>query len=286
MKVFVNERILVSNELWIPKNQIEFENNLESLIDSLHCFNFFNECEVFYNSEGISELFKNIDFINEEEQYPLFDKIAQLRELFKDSSKVTDWFYGKIQKNDHNYLIQLGNGFCPHPADGTSIAEATEYKFQNEKIVILNLISSEFNLNNKMYVNRVNTIPPNEMNLIELDLIYNQNNTLEYYFENRTKIEFNLNPKHGENHTKLKIIDGEEVSPLECTKEEANILLQIAIGNKNTSKLFAFDIKREKFIEFKYDNTTNPTTYHGYHPHKQKIPNDIQSFLKKIQPSD
>lgn len=278
MKVFINESILAPGGLWEPSDRMEFEDNIKSIIDSIKCFGFLNEIDLYFNSVGIKQLIDELKIVNACEEYLLFDKIAQLREAIKNCDAM-DWSENKLQKNDINYLVQLGEGFTPVPSNGTSIAEACESKYLGEKILILNFLASVFNTEDVIKVIRGNVNPPKDMDLVKIDCLCKKEYGIKYYLKSR-KIRYNHNNKHGENHNDVKYENGEVISPLKCKIHEATELLKLAVGNKKSDKLFAFDFERKEFIEFKYDNTLNPMGYHGYHPHDQKIPPDIKRFIK------
>lgn len=276
MKVFINDRVYLSGKDWVP-DEAEFNHNMDSLLDLLNCFNFLKECQIFYNGEGFKVIFQNLSLVNE---YFLTNKVDHLRTMI-DEIDAVDWTQSTIQKMNYVYFLQLNGGGTTYNVTGESLAEAAEYKHINQKAVIINFISSDFNISNTVYVNKSNAIPPNDMILLSLEVINSKNDMLEFFLENREEIIFNLNSKHGENHNIVKYDNGKVISPLECTKEDANIILKLSIGGSIKSKeLYAYDEKREKFIIFKSDNTSNPKSFHGYHPHDQnEIPEKIKSFL-------
>lgn len=273
MKVFINESILIPGNIWEPKDKIDFENNLKQIIDSIKCFGFFDESQLYFYSSGIKKLLEDLHLVDGVEEYFLSDIIVQFREAIKKYNAI-DWSQNQSHRNDFNYLVQLGEGFTPIPSNGTSIAEACEYKYQGKKTLLLNFLSSEFNGDSLINIVRGDTKPPKDMTLVKIDCLSEKSTSIRYYLQNR-EIAYTHNDKHGENHELVK----EKISPLKCKIEVAAKLLQISIGHKKSDKLFAYDFDRNEFIEFKYDNTENPKGYHGYHPHDQKIPTDIEKFL-------
>ena len=104
----------------------------------------------------------------------------------------------------------------------------------------------------------------------------------EWYAENRRPIrKFEANTKHGQDgvgahpHSK-----GNKVSKLECSPEEAQQLLNSAVGKAEDKSLYNYDRVRNKYMEFKYSGNGN--TYHGYHlceKQSESIPNEAK---KKI----
>lgn len=279
MKVFINESILTPDKIWEPTSKEEFNSNIQELLHSLGCFNFFNECEIFFSSTGISKLIEDLKFVDECNEYSLFDEISQLRQAIVDLDAI-DWSQSKIHKDDYNYIVQLDGGFTPYNSTGTSLAEATEYRHDNNKTVILNFLSSQFNSYNYVKINRANINPPGDMNLYSIESFCQKNEVISCYLKNRDVIEYNHNTKHGENHTVVKTIDGKIISPLECTQAEARQYVKLAIGDRKGKDLYSYDAGRDKFIRFKYENTENPKTYHAFYPHNQDIPKEVKGFLK------
>lgn len=278
MKAFINENILVPGKTWEPLNKEDFEDNIKKIIDAITCFGFFNESQLYFNALGIKHLLEDLNLIDGVEEYFLSNKIVQLREVIKKYDAI-DWSENKLQKNDINYLVQLDGGYTPVPSNGTSIAEACEYSFTGEKTVVLNFPASVFNTYDVIKINRVNVNPPKDMVLVKIACLYKTIDSIRYYFENREAIGYKHHNKHGENHNVVKYEDGKPISPLKCKISEAVKLLKLSVGSKKSNELFAYDFERGEFIEFKYDNTENPKGYHGYHPHNQKIPADVEKFI-------
>ena len=111
--------------------------------------------------------------------------------------------------------------------------------------------------------------------------------TLAAWFEeNRRPIrKFHLNPKHGEYgkgaHPANK---GDKVSLLLCSKEEAALLLNKAVGENTESKiLFFWDADKEKYIEFKCEGNQ---VFHGFHldeeEAKHRVSVDVRQKIDKL----
>lgn len=110
---------------------------------------------------------------------------------------------------------------------------------------------------------------------------------LAAWFEgNRRPVrKFHLNPKHGENgkgaHPANK---GDKVSVLLCSKEEAALLLNKAVGEGAEGKtLFFLDADKEKFIEFKCEGDQ---VFHGFHldeeDAKLRVSVDVRQKIDKL----
>ncbi|NJO02815.1 MAG: hypothetical protein HC880_15045 [Bacteroidia bacterium] len=106
--------------------------------------------------------------------------------------------------------------------------------------------------------------------------------------ENRGPRIFNVHPKHGENgQGNWGKSRGNKVEVLECSQEEAQILLDTAVGNHQIDprRLYNYDVKHEKYILFYYEGDTPQNQYHGFHLSEdnpeQKIPPSIMMVLKE-----
>ncbi len=91
---------------------------------------------------------------------------------------------------------------------------------------------------------------------------------------------FNINPKHGENRQDIRTVNGEIISPLRCSHQKAQALLDTAIG-KSEKELYNTDPDYDEIIVFKYEGPTPQNMYHGYHVPKntEEIPFDIRKRL-------
>lgn len=72
---------------------------------------------------------------------------------------------------------------------------------------------------------------------------------------------FELNRKHGECRKEVRYENGRKISPLKCTKEQAQKLLHLAFGFKDRH-VWAYDIEEEQLMEFKRHSDF---VWHGYH---------------------
>lgn len=280
MKVFVNECIISSSD-WIPEDIEEFEGNIKSLLEALYCFQFFNESSVYYYGAGIAKLIERLELLDDLFEHSLTNPIDQLRQRLADLEAI-DWEESQIHKSDYNYFVQLGGGSQSWSAMGTSLAEAAEYDHGGQKVVVLNLVSSEFNTYKIIKITRVYVNPPQNMTLHNINSICNKEETIKYYLEKRSLVVYNHNPKHGESRTGTIKKNGEVISPLECTRTEAEEFIKLTIGGENNTDLFAYDKVRNKYIRFKYDSIDNATgakKYHGFYPHDQNIAQEVKKFL-------
>jgi hypothetical protein len=276
MKVFVNERMLVSGEEWVPSSPQELHSNIHNLLPTLHCFNFFHETEVLFHGEGINSLIQNLELVDDD--YFLFSEISQLRTILFDLDAI-DWSANKNQRNDHLYFIILDGGATSYPANDSTLGEAAEYNFLGNEVLIINLQSSEINSLPTLYVNRVNVNPPGNMNLLQLEKVVEKEETIQHLLDKRKQPEFSWNPKHGENGRGMIPNGNEVVSPLLCNKEEAATILLLSVNSNKTDELYGYDRNHNKFIVFK-DEYTLKNTFHPYHPINQDdVPDDVKKFI-------
>ncbi|KAA6347565.1 hypothetical protein EZS27_004964 [termite gut metagenome] len=102
----------------------------------------------------------------------------------------------------------------------------------------------------------------------------------KWFEENRLpKRVFNLNPKHGENGKgKYKKKD---VSSLYSSHDEAEILLHKAIDEDSAKRLYFYDKKYKKYIEFRNENTPQ-NTYHAFHIEQNEIAEEVKRKIDEL----
>lgn len=119
---------------------------------------------------------------------------------------------------------------------------------------------------------------------VDLDVRKADISSISEWYENNRKPQriFNLNPKHGENGKgAYPSNNGEKVSVLMCSRDEAKNMLSKAIG-PNLKVLYFFDKKHNQYIEFKRENDN---IYHGFHLDaidEKRVPEDIKETIKKL----
>lgn len=90
---------------------------------------------------------------------------------------------------------------------------------------------------------------------------------------------FELNRKHGECRKEVRYENGQKISPLKCTKEQAQKLLHLAFGLKDRH-VWAFDIKENQLVEFKRHSDF---VWHGYHiDEEDERERNIPSWLLRV----
>lgn len=280
MKLFINDLIALNQE-WAPDSEQEFEENILEFLETLKCFVFFNEVEVFYDSSALQRLIDNFELVRQGNTFFTFDIVAQLREFISEIGAF-DWRENKKQVDTSNYLALLSFGHSPQNINDSSIAEATEYSYKQNECLLISFKSSEFIYNNVVFVNRVVTHPTLDMKTHRITSVSSIESAVSVYLQRREQLVYNHNPKHGENHNLVKKKGGEIISPLECTVEEAKSFLKFTVGYRRTNsrkELYAYDAGRNKFIVFKFEGVQNEKKYHAFYPHDQKVPAEVKTFL-------
>ena len=90
---------------------------------------------------------------------------------------------------------------------------------------------------------------------------------------------FKLNRKHGECRKEVRYENGQKISPLKCTEEQAQKLLHLAFGLKDRH-VWAFDIKENQLVEFKRHSDF---VWHGYHiDEEDEKERNIPSWLLRV----
>jgi hypothetical protein len=281
MKIFLNERINQDGSEWLPSNREELELNALQLLDTLESFNFLTEANVHYSSEEFTLLLENLEIVNNINEYSITNIAHQLRTiLFK--VDAIDWSFSRSQRSDHIYYYISGLGSQNINISGSSVAEAVENKFSGEKVAMINFTSSSFNELEVMNLLRVDLKPPNTMDKVDLEFITSQKSCVKFYHFNCKPRTYSWNPKHGENGKGMISNKAEIVSPLECSKEEAELLLKYAIGYRKTHELYNYDSAKFKYLVWKCESKEQ-NIFHGYHPINQnEVATEIKDFIEKV----
>lgn len=279
MNVFINERLKVDSKEWAPVSEEHFNEVVFNLVSILKSFKFHTDVVVHYSSVAMQLLLKNFSEIADMLPSNYRNKIDRIRVLL-DEVNARNWHKYKKQRNDIIYFCQEFSGQTTHSVNDTSLAEATEYKFNKENVAVVNLTHSEYNNFIPIHINRSTIVPPNTMEMLRLDTFINKGDLISYITYNWYQRNYNHNPKHGENGKNVIPNKDEDVSPLECSIEEARELLRFAVSTRNKAELYVFDPPRNKFIIYKAESEQ---VYHGYHPLDQdEVPKEVKDFFLKL----
>lgn len=278
MKIFLNEKIHLSGLDWVPSNSSEIALNIEELLKAIRCFYYYRDAKIYYSGEGVLKLISNFEELDSINDYALTNPIGQIRVVLFETNAI-NWDESKKQKEEINYYYQLSGGAAPQSVKATTLAEATEYKYNGALVGVLNLLSSEYNGTSPIHINRSSINPPPLMQILELDIFSTKAVMTGHIKTKRAQRVFNLNPKHGENGIGVRANKNEVVSPLECNRNEAELILNNAVGTENTDELYGYDSVRKKFMVFKNEGNNH---FHGYHPIDQKdVPEEVKRFLRE-----
>ncbi|MCG8322068.1 MAG: hypothetical protein MI921_21395 [Cytophagales bacterium] len=126
------------------------------------------------------------------------------------------------------------------------------------------------------------TISVGNQNVVISSLSTNKEIGMWFAKERIPSRNFHVIEKHGENRSEERRVKGELISPLKCSRNEAQKLLHLAIG-ESIKELYNFDQKHNNYIVFKHEGENPQNMYHGYHlPLETKeIPDNLKEELKK-----
>jgi len=216
----------------------------------------------FYDSDNLNNFLSHFSIL--EDLYP-----SQPSQLLLDTIKDWyDWRDDILQKEDCAYRLfgqDCGN---------TTLAEIAERKKNKSEQNYALLNNSAININEKIIKIEISK------QIIEIDNLKNTNNLKTWISENRIpQRKFHVIEKHSIEDAPPRMWHGRLASHLHCSEEKAGELLKIAIG-ETINELFAYDIDKDEFIVYKYENVDN--LYHGYHVPKdsKEISDYIKSKLK------
>jgi hypothetical protein len=280
MKIYLNDRLTLTGEDWIPESEIEFNENMKNLLETLDSYNYMPEALIFYSGAGLDLFFRNINVTEELLDYSITNPIHKLRMILSEID-ASNWNNNKLQVEDHSYYFISNGGTLTTYINNTTIAEAFENTLGQENVGLINLTSSQFNETNPLNVFKRNINPPNNIIFGYVDFISSRNEAIGHYHRNRRGRVYNWNRKHGDINRNVIPNKGEVVSRLECTIEEATVLLESALGYRKSNELYVFDEQRRKYMVFKCDPSDN--SFHSYHPIDQdEVHVDVKTFLNAI----
>jgi hypothetical protein len=280
MYVFLNDRINFDGSEWVPNSSKEFMESINALVLLVRCCQFFSEVTVIYSEKGMKELMANFEDLQSfASEYSLTNPLYQIRKSLHDLKSV-NWDSNRKHRATVNYFYLMNTGGDKFIINNSTVAEAAECAFEGKHVLLLNLLTSQYNQKKPCTVLLASFAPSENFNLAMLDVCSLKAQMIEWIKLKRQKRVFKINPKHGENGKGKKHNKGEEVSSLLCSVDEANSLLQDAISYGSLSELYCLDKGRDKFLVFKSENTQD-NAYHGYHVQSEnEIPVSVRSYLR------
>lgn len=202
-----------------------------------------------------------------EDYYPFAPK-KLLRSVISRNAFI-NWREEKIQSADTDYQI------FNQPTNDNTFCEIAERKNMvgDDKYALLN--------HHACTIPDMIAVNINDNSAIEIDNLKDEKEILAWFAQNRLPPRnFNINLKHGENRQYVLEVGGKKISPLRCSLQEAQVLLNTAIGTTE-KELYNLDPVYDEIIVFKYEGPTPQNMYHGYHVPKDstEVPIDIRKRL-------
>lgn len=263
---------------------ISFLKQLESLVETVGCK---KDTNLFYSANEINDFLENVEELNKEELY-LIDAASTIDEYLQKANAI-NWLDKPLQSNDFQYCILDFNSSKIVQLFNHSINESLEQQlyYQDHKVLLINHLAINAPNQYASLIKRTNKSNNFPIAII-IPLVNNEKELNKWLTQNRKTRVFNLIPKHGENGKgAYQSNKGDEVSILECNKEEAQKLLKNAIGDVriDAKRLYNYDPIRDNYILFYYEGENPQNQYHGFHISKEnatkKIPNSILKRLSK-----
>ena len=256
---------------------------LKSLLEMIGCE---KDACLYYSSKEIIAFLEGIE--EESKELYLIDPASTIDEYLQNANAV-NWRENPLQKKAIQYFLLDFDSCQLIELFDHSMNEGLEKKLSDLKHRVLFINHHAIKIKTEFVTLIKKERKPVAVPIFKNLSISNNNSQLEKWtLQKRIKRIFNLNPKHGENgksaHTFNK---GDEVSLLECSKANAQTLLESAIGDVriDSKRLFNYDLDKAKYIVFYFEGESPQNQYHGFHLTseiaKQKIPNNILKRLKE-----
>jgi hypothetical protein len=228
----------------------------------------------FYSLENVRRFLDNFEDFKDDY---LFDPASKMGDIL---AEAYDWQSQQRQERQCTYFIWQEQ--TAHLVVNHALSELAERRKSNpeQSFLLFNFRAASFQSKTITILKEIRA----DNQLLLLPTFNQVNNEQELYVwivENRQKRNFNLNSKHGERGVGAhKGNKGDKVDALLCSRDEAQIFLNKAIGDsRKTTELYNFDLQHQKFIVFKFENETPQNQYHGYHPSNQ---DEISQYFKQL----
>jgi len=257
---------------WMRSTQADFYETdaYETLIQYLKIISesvTIEKYEGFYDSSNIKNFLCLYDTL--EDCYPSAPK-RLLRSVISRNAFI-NWREEAIQSPDTVYKI------FNQPINDNTFCEIAERKNKvgDDKYALLN--------HHACTIKEMIVVNIDNKSDIEINNLKDEEEISKWFAKNRLPPrKFNINPKHGENRQDIRIVNREIISPLRCSCQKAQALLDTAIG-ESVKELYNLDPDYDEIIVYKYEGPTPQNMYHGYHVPKntEEIPIDIRKRLNR-----
>ncbi|NJN77794.1 MAG: hypothetical protein HC803_05230 [Saprospiraceae bacterium] len=212
--------------------------------------------------------------------------MREFSELFRDelfNVGAINWRDRQQEHENSRYYLWNINSEQIIRLISQALSEVAERKLRNanDEFILLNFLSFSYN-RNKLTIFKDNIRISEYPKFVFIDFVQNKKELKEWLKLNREPRVFRLNPKHGEYGKGMKHNKGEVVSPLLGSSDEAQQVLDKAIGDRgNSYKLYYWDEKYKHYIMF-MDEKTEDNIYHGFHiKNENEIPKQIIELISE-----
>lgn len=242
---YINGGIRIDESEWLQ--------HCKRLIDAIDFFRY-EKCDRFYDINNIRkfaypfDLLK--DYYEDRDEFPGDSEsiIAQIA-----SRGFVDW-REESENDDQQYFF-----YDTNVTDDTFGEMARNIRL--DKAVVL------LNLDAVSYPSPINLSFANGNCIVSIEYVDSIKGLHRWFSENRKPQRvFVYSSKHGDFYHKSELIPGtgRKASQLKCLQEEAQKLLEQAVGNDIKSSLWFYDAKYQKYIYFENQNEIR-LAFHGYH---------------------
>lgn len=206
--------------------------------------------ELYYSGELMDEWQEYFKQYSEEYPAPSYNL---LKAVLLNSEAIR---WEEDRRTDTSFQIDVIGGRLAN----NIVAEAAHERYQYPKRVVLLINASALSAdeNSLAFSCDGGKTYPYTLDIRDLNV-----NEIALYLSERRypKRVFELNFKHGECRKEARYENGRKISPLKCTKAQAQQLLHLAFGLKDRH-VWAYDIKEGQLMEFKRHSDF---VWHGYH---------------------
>lgn len=267
----------------LAEDAVQLEQLLEDLSNLIAFLQTDKDVAVFFDSRDVSGALNHLKELHDD-QSRLTNPTTALRLLLRDYPDVQDESQVDHQSSYFSWHYQESR---VHPENVSILAEIAERSLASAGAAkFLALTLGDTNHSNAPIIpvfkdsNQDAQLPK----FVLIEYVYGLAQAFNWLNKNRRPRKFIKNPKHGENGLGVRYNKGEKVSPLRCSEAEAHVLLQTAIGDNKTAKLYNFDVAHSQYMEFPFENETPENIYHGYHlDNEAEVPNSVRAWIEKIR---
>jgi hypothetical protein len=286
----------------IVTDEVDYEAYLNELKDFLNRADCEKGVTLFYDNLERSAFIHALDMVKDLGDYYLLDPFIIVEDLLRNAVGFTK----KERKQRENYFYALWDFESRSlvPNIPSSAKEAFEYEISsaNSKQLLLNLGAEFYPPKKDVFIFRdVSSYDNQEMpKFVKLEQVCSFKDLEEWLLLNRTPRQLNATePRHNEHSPHY--IKGKSPILYDLSRDDrakANVeeLLNKAVTDQHESKdLINYDVIKERYIWFEYENDNPQNQYHAYHLAKpltheadliavSKIPKRAKRFIDRKIP--